>query len=366
MTFHNALNYGAALQVYASQQAINKLGVDCEIINYVNQYRQDAYSMSNHVKEKLKKKEFKSALKYCVGSLFMNKRRIKFERFYKEKLLITEKSYTSSSELEEINGKYNKFIVGSDQVWNHSNNGKDFAFFLDFVKDYNKKIAYSSSFGLATIPEELKGKYTTNLSQIKHISTRESYGVKLIRDLTRRDAELVLDPVFLLDKKHWESLIEKKRIKEKIIFCYTNRPSQFEDFISQTGFSIDGYKIHKLTSQLKIKDFLDTNVKVAYSISPIKFIETIAKSELVVSASFHCISMAIILNVPFVAVLTGDKGKDERVLNILRITGLEDRILNERMTINDINKPINFHDVEECIDEYRKKSIDYLKNAIHS
>ena len=34
LTFHMAHNYGAMLQAYALPKALNKLGVDCEIIDY--------------------------------------------------------------------------------------------------------------------------------------------------------------------------------------------------------------------------------------------------------------------------------------------------------------------------------------------
>ncbi|WP_404469081.1 polysaccharide pyruvyl transferase family protein [Sutcliffiella horikoshii] len=366
MTYHNALNYGAALQVYATQQAIQGFGIECEVLDYVNEHRKNAYSMGHHVNESLRKKDLKSAIKYGAGSFFMNQRRIKFKDFYSKNLKCTKNLYTLKKELKGLNNNYSKFIIGSDQVWNYVNNGQDFSYFLDFVNDNNKKISYASSFGMTTIPEEFQESYKNSLQEIKHLSTRESYGVSLIKELTGRDAELVLDPVFLLDKARWKSLYKAKSNKEKYVFCYTNRMSQFENFTSQTGYSLEGKKVHKLTRHITIKDFLDSNVKVAYSISPIRFIETIANAELVVSASFHCIAMSILLNVPFVAILTGNRGKDERILNILRITGLEDRIFNDNMTIEDVNAPIDYEMVEKKVQLHRKNSLDYLKNAILS
>lgn len=364
LTFHNALNYGAALQVYASQQAIKDMDVDCEVIDYVNEHRKDSYNMGGHAKKELKKKNLFAALKYCVGSLFMRRRRKEFLKFYDEHLNCTSQRYSSSKEAEALNGEFDKFIVGSDQVWNYNNNGKDFAYLLDFVDDDNKKISYSSSFGLATIPDNLKESYIENLKRIKYLSTRESYGVQLIKGLTGRDAELVLDPVFLLNKEQWLSLCENAPKKGRHIFCYINRLSQWRDFLAQTKYPVNGFQIHKLTRHVTAKDFLDPTVKVAYSISPIEFIETIASAELVVTASFHCLAMSILLNVPFVAVLTGDQGRDERVLNILKITGLETRIFDKNMTSDVVNKPIDFMQVETKIEEYRKKSIDFLVNAI--
>jgi len=364
LTFHNAINYGAALQVYASQKAIQDLGVDCEIIDYVNEHRKNAYNTFEYAKKDLKEKKIVSSLKYFVGSLFMSSRRKKFLDFYNKNLVCTNKQFTSSEEAKSLNGSYDKFIVGSDQVWNYKNNGADFSYLLDFVEDDNQKISYSSSFGLASIPDNLKDKYVENLNKIKYLSTRENFGVILINDLVGRKAELVLDPVFLLDKNQWLSMCKKSEAKEKYIFAYTNRSEQLEDFLKRTSYPMANKKVYKISRHLTLQDFLSPQVKICYSISPVEFIETISNAELVVSASFHCIAMSIILNTPFIAVLTGDQGKDERVLNILKIAGLENRILTNSMTAADIVSPINYQLVEERVSKYIYSSREFLRHAI--
>lgn len=366
LTFHNAINYGAALQVYASQKAIQDLGVECEIIDYVNEYRKNAYNMFEHAKRSLKEKKVVLSAKYFMGSLFMSSRRKKFLDFYSENLVCTDKQFTNSNEAKELNGLYDKFVVGSDQVWNYKNNGADFSFLLNFVEDDNRKISYSSSFGLANIPDNLKDKYIKNLNKIKYLSTRERYGVDLINDLTGRKAELVLDPVFLLDKNQWLSLCNKSNAREKYVFAYTNRLGQWEDFLQKTSYPMNNKRVYKISRHLTPKDFISKQVNVSYSISPVEFVETIANAELVVSASFHCIAISIILNIPFVAILTGDRGKDERVLNILKITGLEDRILTSNMTTEDVVSPIDFQLVDERISKHIASSKFFLKQAIFS
>ncbi|MDB2091684.1 polysaccharide pyruvyl transferase family protein [Clostridium paraputrificum] len=366
LTFHNAINYGAALQTYASQQALMSMGINCEIIDYVNEYRGNAYNMLSHAKKEFKDRKFISSAKYIAGGIFMGRRKQKFIKFYNNNIITTKKRFTCSKEIQEINDKFDKFIVGSDQVWNYRNNGGDFTFLLDFVSDNNKKISYSSSFGLSEIPSELVEKYRLNLKGIKKLSTRESYGVELIKNLAGREAELVLDPVFLLSKNQWLALCNNRAKKRKYVFAYTNKSGQWEDFLSKTRYTMDNMRIHKITRYLSIKDFLNPQVKNSYSISPIEFIETIANSELVVSASFHCIAMAIILNVQFVAILTGDKGKDERILNILRITGLEQRILHEGMTSQDVCEKIDYNKVQTKLSEYISKSYKFLEEAIYS
>lgn len=364
LTFHNAINYGAALQVYASQKAINLLGIECIVIDYINEVRKNAYDTNYHAVQELKKKKIKSALKYFIGGVFLSSRKRKFKKFYKENLLCTKEKFENSEQARKLNEQFDKVIVGSDQVWNYKNNGEDFSFLLNFIEDENKKISYSSSFGLASIPEEYREEYTLNLKSIKNISCRESCGVEIISDLTGKKAELVLDPVFLLTKKEWLSLCNSSEKKSKYVFSYTNKANQWEEFIKTTKYSLNNKKICKISKNLKITDFLSPKVKIDYSISPIDFIERIAEAELVVSASFHCIAMAIILNKPFVAILVGNEGKDERILNILRITGLEDRIYNDKMTEKDINSSIDYEEVQKKLDEYIKSSKQFLTKAI--
>lgn len=44
--------------------------------------------------------------------------------------------------LSHVADRYDAYIVGNDQVWNPLITGGDSAYFLDFVKDRQKKFAY--------------------------------------------------------------------------------------------------------------------------------------------------------------------------------------------------------------------------------
>lgn len=364
LTFHNAANYGAALQAYALQKFLLNHSVDCKYIDYVNKARKNSYSMFNHISREIGNGNVISALKYTVGSPFMMLRKWRFSRFYKYNLICTAKRYETPEQAKELNGVFDKFIVGSDQVWNLKNNGNDYAFLLSFVDDNAKKISYSSSFGLATIPPQEQEKYAKYLSQINSIAVRESFGAKLVNDLTGRQAKLVLDPVFLLSKEQWREVANKEQIKEKYTFYYTNKGGQREQFIRQTGYSVSDGKDYLLSRNISPNDFLCSKARVKYTMSPEEFIRVIRDAELIVSASFHCISMAIILNKPFIAILTGDKGKDERVLNILQLLGLEERILTSETTLETVNTLINYNKINTRITELVFDSSKYLFDSI--
>ena len=41
ITFHNAYNYGAALQAYGLQETLRNMRIDAEYIDYINEHRRE-------------------------------------------------------------------------------------------------------------------------------------------------------------------------------------------------------------------------------------------------------------------------------------------------------------------------------------
>ena len=364
LTFHDAYNYGAALQVYATQVALNNMdGISCDVVDYKNDGRRGRYSFFPLLKSFLLKKDFKNIVRLILGYWLLSWRGRHFRRFYKNRLICTDETYYTPQSLSTLNEKYDKFIVGSDQVWNSGNNGEDISYLLDFVSDKNKKISYSSSFGCADIPEHLKKDYIRCLNDIMFLSTREEFGVELIKKYTGRDAELVLDPVFLPGRQFWIDFAKKEKpIKKKYIFAYTNRKDQISNLEKQ--IDLHEYQMCKLTRFLTLHDLLSPRVKICYSMPLEKFVSLIANADFVFTASFHCTALSIILHVPFISVLTGDEGKDSRVKSLLKITGLENRVFTENLTLDAIKAKIDYDLVDKRLAGYREKSINFLKQSL--
>jgi len=363
LSFHTAANFGAALQAYALQEFLVSKGYDAEYIDYQNHQRRMVYDMPYKVKVCMKRKKYAEAMAFALGVPMMNMRKRKFEKFNKEYLHISPKAYYDIKELDAVNELYDMFIVGSDQVWNPGNNGKDIAYMLSFVKDEKKTMSYASSFGLLEVPEYIKNDYARNLMRIAHLSTRELSGVSIIKDLTGRDAQLVLDPVFLLKKEQWQELIVDKKRGGKYLFSYTNRKDQMGKFL-KTGYNMHGIKHHKLSRFTGIADFFNPSVKVKYDMSPQEFLANVDGAQMVVSASFHCICFAIILNKPFVCFLTGNDGKDERLKTLLTHFGLMDRVYHKGMTLQDVQSPIDWQIVNDKIDKKRIDSIAFIFDSL--
>ena len=134
-------------------------------------------------------------------------------------------------ELPALNNYCDMFIVASDQLWNYwstSENGG--FFFLDFVEDSKKKIAYATSFGNKTYwaPRERKTENIFHMSRFDAISVREDTGVDVCKDIFGVESVCNADPVFLVEKEHWNRIAEdsKLNIEEDYVLAYILTPSR--------------------------------------------------------------------------------------------------------------------------------------------
>ena len=133
-----------------------------------------------------------------INFLKFNKN-IKFARFGIDKSHI----------IKNINKKYDYFITGSDQVWNPNFNRMSDIDFLVFATP-EKRVAFSASFGISEIPEDMKDYYKERLLGIKYLSVREDTGKDIIENLTgREDVQVLVDPTMLLTSEEWDKVAKK-------------------------------------------------------------------------------------------------------------------------------------------------------------
>ena len=215
---------------------------------------------------------------------------------------------------------------------------------------------------MSDLSPDISEVYARLLGKFNRLSSRESIGTEIIERITGRKAHLVLDPVFLAGKAEWEKIREGKDSGKKYIFFYTNRQSQIQDFLN-TGYSSDE-EYHVLSTHLTPKEMLNSCIKTRISMSPGEFLDEIANADLVVTASFHCLALSIIYHKQFIVLLTGDHGKDERITNLLKITGLENRVLKSTTNKDEIAVAINYDQVDRQLEKYLNDSREYLRRAI--
>lgn len=118
--------------------------------------------------------------------------------------------YLPLEEQDKLNQFCDTFVVGSDQLWNWWSNRDvgTYYFFLDWVDDSHKKIAYSTSFGHDNVhyPKDMRLRIGYLLSRFDAISVRERSGTVVCERDFDVNAVQTIDPVFLCDTAEYETL----------------------------------------------------------------------------------------------------------------------------------------------------------------
>ena len=203
ITFNQAINFGAVLQMYALQNVLKtQVGVKADIINYKSKSLSKTYE----------KKKFSELISpRMMYHILFNNGYIRFnfkgfESFLSNNLEMTSEVSTKK-DLSSLNDLYDYFITGSDQVCNPYCSGFDGNYFLSFVSDKNMKFSYAASVGLENIPVELENYYKDYLNSFCRISIREITGANEIKRVCGIECSTNIDPTLLLDKSDWEKLM---------------------------------------------------------------------------------------------------------------------------------------------------------------
>ena len=290
---------------------------------------------------------------------------------FRKKINLT-RPYKTYNELKNKSKDYDAIIVGSDQLWLPVNVVADY-YTLNWVDDNIKKISFATSFGVSSIPEKYKDNYNKFLSRIDCISVREKEGVKLVKELSNKEATLVCDPTLLLTKDEWMEIQQKERIiKGKYILCYflgknIEHRKFAERLKKETGFKI--VSLNHADEYVKYSDtFAD---ETPYDIGPAEWINLIRNAEYVCTDSFHGTVFSLINNVKFFTFerYSNKKSKvstNSRIYSLLEIFSLKERILNGTEDINNvISYKIDFENVNGKLKEFRNESKLFLEKALN-
>lgn len=372
ITFVNAGNYGAELQAFASQYILNKMGYDAEIIDYV------FYKNSRHIKTKSSKPVFSFSLKQRIAEYLLPKiqkfkallnkkqaniRNNRFESFHKANTKFS-KEYRTINKLYDNPPIYDVYISGSDQIWNPDIYSSIKPYFLTFAPKNSKKISYASSFGKNNLQPIVAKKYSKWLNDYYAISTRETTGVKIINDLGFK-AECVLDPTLLLNKDEWKEVEkEQENIPQNYLLIYELITSKYLTNIAKFIAKVKGLKIVRICKDSYSEDSDNTIINIINA-GPAEFVYLFSHANYIVTNSFHGTAFSINLGKDFNVVIPSGRSNSNRQRNILNLTNLTDRLIEEGSDISNINySKIDYKSATNLLDKEREKSLLFLKTNI--
>lgn len=351
ITFHNYDNYGAVLQSYALQECIRRYGAHPEIIDYNCRYITNPFQI-----KRLKNKGFFNYIYGAIGYLCYLPRRKKFNVFRK-KMLYSEP--VNRKNIESLDGKYDVYIAGSDQIWDYHLTNFDKTYFLDFITK-GKKCSYAASIGEHLPPEEYRKEYGELLSKFDRIFVRESYGSDVVEQLTGIRADCTCDPTLLLSGEEWEQMIEQPSNNKKdyiLVYQLGVNPS-FVKFVKRlkknTGLHVE-YIPFPLVGALGCS----TNITAG----PIEWLGLFKGAKYVVTDSFHGTVFSLLFRKPFFVRVDGHH-VNRRVEELLTRLNLTDRIISDELTDKMLTEMVDYDSVDEILKLMRKDSLNKLSEII--
>lgn len=369
ITINDYTNYGNRLQNYAVQEVLISLGCEVEtVVNLVKSKRSFTSAYPNirdtkliDVINKMKKKVYRKipwTREHKLKKLLLD-RKTAFKNFTHENINETSFIITPEEIPESLSSSYDAFVVGSDQVWNPNYGRTTHVDFLTFAPPH-KRISYAASFGVSKIPDNQRNMYRDWLSKMEHISVREDAGAKIIEELIKKKAEVIVDPTLMLSKSKWMSIAKPIISKPKKPFLLTYflgqvKPENIE-IINSIAKSYD----------LDIVNMADINDKNRYVVDPGEFLSYINSSEIFLIDSFHGAVFSILFEKPFYIFDRIEKipSTNSRIDTLLKKFELEVRRANNIQNLSTILE-VDFSHVKPILEEEREKTIKFLKNALH-
>lgn len=361
LTINDYDNYGNRLQNYAVQEVLSFFGFDVvTIVNITKIKKPGFFRRINRIKNySINELQNKIRIKFYNKIYYgkMEKRINRFKEFSHK--YINETSYTISINNipHDLDSKFDYFITGSDQVWNPTFARFSEIDFLTFAKP-SKRISYAASFGISFIPTEYKDSFKKWISEMQHLSVREEAGAKIIRELTGRESQVLIDPTLMLSKDKWLSISSESVNKpaDKYLLTYFLGEVSKEDRRS--------IKEIALKNKLKIINLASIYDLDFYDADPSEFIDLINSASVVFTDSFHGVIFSILFEKPFVVFERKSVySMSSRIDTLLSKFKLESRRWENIKDTDDIFN-IDFSHVPEILEAERKKALDYLKNAL--
>lgn len=295
-------------------------------------------------------------------------------KFAQEKYKIT--PMYSLNDMYKLNDMFDKFIIGSDQMWNYGlSRPYRQSYFLDFADDKKIKISYATSFGKDhyTGPDEEREVTKLNLNRFDSVSVRDDFSKRICEEDFGVEAELVLDPVFVCDKDNYLDLIKESgfNIDGNYIFAYLLDPNpemgeSIQKIVEETGKKLI-IIFNESSDKKKCAEALNINSdKVTILEEPTikEWLYCVKNADFVLTDSFHGACFSIIFHKNFIVRKNNGRGGG-RFSYLLSGFELTDRMFEDQDYYGKYmsSKDIDYKKVDSLLKPMVKKSYSWLKTA---
>ena len=317
LTIHQSVNCGASLQAAALYNAIRNLGHRPRVIDYRPRQFMSFMDESNKAERRTPRGMLKTAL---LGRRIERTRR-SFEEYGLRWYPSWTERFNTFEELVDASFRFDRYICGSDQIWNPPHVRYDNSWMFGFVeKKPGVRIAsYAASIGSDSLADREIEWLKAGLPKFDFIGVREDTAVSLLSQMGYTSVQCV-DPVFLADPVDW---IDQKRapdieLPDRYIFYYPVDQNCIEESLLLELKRRHGMKCVAISDKLIKPKHADITVS---GYSPEIFLHLLYNAEIVFTNSFHGLAFSIIFGKPLVSFR--NPTKNSRLESLLRLAQLE-------------------------------------------
>lgn len=361
MTWFKYRNYGTVLQAYAVYSAIKKLGYEPDLIDYDPRSFTPSDVAEYDVFSVVKRR--KSLIEHNFPHEYLSEEKDgKFADFISENLSFTEKCITES-DLNLLSEKYGAFVCGSDQIWSHRCFDRNY--FLSFVPDAKRIIAYAPSMGLSEVPNSRVGREITKLaSRFDHLSMREKSVCSSLSKATGKECKYVCDPTLLMRGDEWEKLCVKTADEERFVLFY-------QLGINDAHLESARKYAEKIGLPLKIIPVREGDTEkegcISDGIGPREFLSYVKNADAFITDSFHGMIFALLFGtelVPLERFRHDDpSSQNARVYSLLDAFGIGSELVRyDSRELKSVK--LDKNTVENIRKTLSESSVGYLRNAL--
>lgn len=359
ITIHVGSNFGSVLQTYATCKVLERLGISITVLNYIPSRVTTLGFLAN-------RKTLKAKIKAIIGLPIIWCNKMIYGGFVKRHCKLT-KEIHNTEEYSKLSLQFNRFIVGSDQVWNSKHNeGVDEMYYFSFVPKEAIKIAFASSFGREFLEKEEMDQIRPWLAEFKAISVRESSGIAVLKSMGINNAIQIVDPTFLLSQKEWkDKLISKPIIGEPYMLMYLPYNIIDKERIYQYArkvATLNKWKIVTFSWDVRKDKYADKTMIFA---SPKDFLNLMYYAEFVITNSFHGTAFSINLNKQFITFTPSEFST--RICSILDLVNLRSRLVTDYLDPTALSlqiEKIDYEPINNILNQEREKAFQFIRQNL--
>lgn len=341
LTFHDGINYGAFFQVYALQSFLLQHGFEGQVINY----KSPGFTIREY-------RCFLDPLHIPKRRIIRNVAKIRRFKAAQRKLHLTKRIFRENK-LTSL--YFDCIVMGSDEVWNFGTKliGYDPVYFSRGL-NAGRIISYAASFGSIESREAVPDELRDCLGRIENVSVRDENSASIMRTISDKPVQVVLDPMLLFDLKPQAITPREHGFILVYGFFTAKMKSQVLEYARSMG--------KKTISVSYFNPWCDVSLD---TLSPFEWLGYFSACDCVITTMYHGMVAALLNEKIFCMFIT--PYRENKLGNFPSKIGLSRCFVDENGSVADaLAMDIDYPEVTRLINTWRHESAEFLLRALRS